>query len=109
MEELFNRPYFVIPTCILDVITSDKNLNGTEKFLFLIIYFLCEKEKTCVVTNKKLSKLIHRSKNTTSESLKTLIDNGYVYSDFNYTEGKKGFGIESRILGVCYDKFEKRF
>ena len=93
--------YAIIPANV----RYDKSITANAKLLYGEITALANKEGYCFATNKYFANLYGVSTKTVSLWIKSLIDNGYIYSQIDYKENSKE--IERRRLWIIHTTNEE--
>ena len=93
--------YAIIPANV----RYDKSITANAKLLYGEITALANKEGYCFATNKYFANLYGVSTKTVSLWIKSLIDNGYIYSQIEYKENSKE--IERRRLWIIHTTNEE--
>ena len=83
-------------------ILFDKELNNTDKLLFIVISTLSQNNKFCWATTKTLADIIDKTERYTQAALKRLKDKKYIY--IQIIGGNKR--IIKTYLNVCIDNKE---
>ena len=93
--------YAIIPANV----RYDKSITANAKLLYGEITALANKEGYCFATNKYFANLYGVSTKTVSLWIKSLIDNGYIYSQIDYKENSRE--IERRRLWIIHTTNEE--
>lgn len=82
---LLTQWYWMIPNAVL----FDNRLTDKQKLLFCLISSLCAEKWYCWASNTYLWEKLNVKAWTISNSVKALIDLGYIYSDVNKSKGNE--------------------